>query len=91
MATVRITEAELRGNIDAVLAQVRQGVEVEVVRDYQPLARILPPATIGLKASQILATLEAIGADTVVDEEFARDVEAGIQENNQPWIPPSWE
>jgi hypothetical protein len=37
----------------------------------------------------VIAALEASGANAVIDEGFARDVEAGIQAHREPWNPPS--
>jgi hypothetical protein len=39
----------------------------------------------------VIATLEASGANAVIDEDFARDVEEGIKAHREPWNPPSWD
>jgi antitoxin (DNA-binding transcriptional repressor) of toxin-antitoxin stability system len=91
MATVRITEAELARDIHAVLAKVRQGVEVVIEEDSRPVAVIKAPVVKGRKISEVIAALEASGANAVLDEDFARDVEEGIRARRQPWNPPSWD
>ena len=91
MATVRISEAELARDIHAVLAKVRQGVEVVIEEDSRPVAVIKAPVVKGRKISEVIAALEASGANAVLDEDFARDVEEGIRARRQPWNPPSWD
>jgi antitoxin (DNA-binding transcriptional repressor) of toxin-antitoxin stability system len=91
MATVRITEAELARDLHAVLARVRQGVEVVVEQDNRPVAVIKTPPAGGRKISEVIAAMKASGANAVVDEDFARDVEEAIRLHSQPWNPPSWD
>ena len=88
---VRMTEAELARNLHTVLEKVRQGVEVLIEQDSRPVAVIKTPSVAGRKISEVIAALEASGANAVLDGEFARDVEEGIRASRQPWNPPSWE
>ena len=62
--SVRITEAEL--------------VEIVVEQDHRAIAVIKSPLVKGRKISAVIAALEATGANAVIDEDFARDVEEGI-------------
>jgi len=39
----------------------------------------------------VIAAMKASGANAVVDEDFARDVEEAIRLHSQPWNPPSWD
>jgi antitoxin (DNA-binding transcriptional repressor) of toxin-antitoxin stability system len=91
MAIVHMSEADVVRDIAAVLAQVRQGVEVVVEQDHHAVAVIKPSQPAGRMVSEVIAHLEARGSDAVVDEEFARDVEEGIKAQRQPWSPPSWD
>ena len=91
MAVVHMTEAEVVRDIAAVLAQVRQGVEVVVEQDHRAVAVIKSPVVKGRKISEVIAALEASGANAVIDEDFARDVEEGIKAHREPWNPPSWD
>ena len=92
--TVRMTEAELARDLHTVLErleEVRQGAEVVVEQDSRPVAVIKAPVVNGRKISEVIAALEASGARAVVDEDFARDVEEGVQALREPWNPPSWD
>jgi antitoxin (DNA-binding transcriptional repressor) of toxin-antitoxin stability system len=89
--TVHITEAELARDIHAVLARVQEGVEVVVEQDHRAVAVIKSPVVKGRKISEVIAALEASGANAVIDEDFARDVEEGVKAHREPWNPPSWD
>ena len=89
MSTVRITATELARDVHAVLEKVRQGVEVIVEQDHHPVAVIKAAPSAGRKISEVIASLEASGANAVLDEDFARDVKESIQNYREPWNPPS--
>jgi antitoxin (DNA-binding transcriptional repressor) of toxin-antitoxin stability system len=91
MSTVHMNETDVTANFADVLEKVRNGVEVIVERNHQPVAVIRGPARSGRLISEVLADLRARGSMTVPDDEFARDVEEGIRERSQPWNPPSWD
>jgi beta-lactam-binding protein with PASTA domain len=86
--TVHVTEAELARDVHAILAKVRQGVEV-IEQDSLPVAVFKAPQVKGRRISEVIAALEANGANAVLDEDFAGDVEAGINAHREPWNPPS--
>jgi antitoxin (DNA-binding transcriptional repressor) of toxin-antitoxin stability system len=86
---VRMTEAEVASDLHTVLEKVRQGVEVVIEQDSHPVAVIKAPVVKGRKISEVIAALEASGANAVVDQDIARDVEEGIRARRQPWNPPS--
>ena len=90
MATVYMSEAEIARDLHAVLAKVQEGVEVVVEQENRPIAVIRAPQA-GRKISEVIASLEASGANAVIDEDFARDVEEGIKAHREPWHPPSWD
>ncbi len=91
MAVVHMTEAEVVKDIAAVLAQVRQGVEVVVEQDHRAVAVIKPSRPVGRMISEVIADLKARGSNAAMDEDFARDIEEGIKAQRQPWNPPSWD
>lgn len=91
MATVHMSEAELAHDLHAVLAKVRQGVEIVIEQDHRPVAVLKPSQPLGRLTSEIIADLKVRGSQAVMDEDFARDVEEGIKVMNQPWNPPSWD
>ena len=88
---VRMTEAEVARDLHTVLEKVRQGVEVVIEQDSRPVAVIKAPIPTGRKISEVIAALESSGANAVLDDDFARDVEEGIRARRQPWNPPSWD
>jgi antitoxin (DNA-binding transcriptional repressor) of toxin-antitoxin stability system len=89
--TVRMTEAELARDLGPVLDKVRQGMEVVIERDSRPVAVLKAPLVKGRRISEVIAALDASGANAVIDEDFARDVEEGIKSHREPWKPPSWD
>ena len=91
MAVVHMTEAEVVKDIAAVLAQLRQGVEVVVEQDHRAVAVIKPSRPVGRMISEVIADLKARGSNAAMDEDFARDIEEGIKAQRQPWNPPSWD
>jgi len=91
MAQVHMTEAELARNLHEVLTKVRQGVEVVVEQDSQPVAVIRSPLPKGRLLSECIALAELRGSTGTLDEGFMKDVEGGIASRSQPWNPPAWE
>ncbi|HEX4138038.1 MAG TPA: hypothetical protein VHY84_25740 [Bryobacteraceae bacterium] len=94
--TVRITEAELAGNIYAVLARVREGYEVIVEQDHHPVAVIKTPIPgPGRKLSECIALAKAyeegLGYAPLPDPAFAADVQAAIDSRREPFHPPEWD
>jgi len=89
--TVRMTEAELARDLPAVLDKVRQGMQVVIERNSRPVAVLKAPLVSGRRISEVIAALDASGANAVIDEDFAGDVEEGIKSHRQPWNPPSWD
>ena len=65
--------------------------EVVIEQDNRPVAVIKAPLVKGRKISEVIAALEASGADAVIDDDFARDVEEGIKARREPWNPASWD
>ena len=95
MGALHISEAELARDLHAVLEQVRQGGEVVVEQDHQPVAIIQPaPRQPGrlLSESIVIARQreKERGSAAVLDPDFADDV-LEIVRNRQPRNPASWE
>ena len=55
------------------------------------MAVIKTPPVGGRKISEVIAAMKASGANAVLDEDFARDVEEAIRLHGQPCNPPSWD
>jgi len=90
--TVRMTEAEVARDLHDVLEKVQRGIEVVIEQDHRPVAVIMPSKPIvGRPISEVIAALEASGANAIIDEDFARDVQEAIDAHREPWNPPSWD
>jgi antitoxin (DNA-binding transcriptional repressor) of toxin-antitoxin stability system len=90
MAQVRMTETEVAQNFAAVLDKVRQGAEIVVEHNHQPVAVIRPMQRSGRRISDSIASAKASGSKVTLDGGFAADVEEGIKSRQQAWNPPSW-
>ena len=90
MPTVHMSETQFASNLYAVLERVGAGDEIVIERNSQAIALLTPPPVPRL-ISEVLAKLEARGSNAVMDGDFARDIEEGINANRQPWTPPSWD
>jgi len=94
MAQVHISEAELARDLHAVLEKVRQGAEVIVERNRQPLAvlraAIPQPRTISESIALAEQREKDRGYAVTLDPEFAGEVEQ-IVRNRKPWNPSSWD
>ncbi len=88
---VHMTEADVARDLREVLDKVQQGIEVVIERDHRPVAVIKPSTPVGRPISEVIADLKARGSDAVIDDDFARDVEEGINAHREPWNPPSWD
>ena len=84
MATVHMSEAEVARDLHAALARVQQGVEIVIEQDHRPVAVLKPSASTrpGRKLSECIELAKAyearLGYAPIPDENFARDVQAGI-------------
>jgi antitoxin (DNA-binding transcriptional repressor) of toxin-antitoxin stability system len=91
MEQVRMTEAEVTSNFDAVLDKIKHGAEVVVEQDHRPVAVIRPPHRSGRPISECIASAKASRSKVTLDGGFAADVEEGIQGRQGPWTPPAWD
>ena len=93
-----MSEAEVAVDLHAVLARVQQGVEIVIEQNQKPVAVIkLSESTgPGRKLSECIALAEAyearLGYAPVPDDDFARDVQDGIDARRDVYYePPAWE
>jgi antitoxin (DNA-binding transcriptional repressor) of toxin-antitoxin stability system len=97
MATVHMSEAEVARDLHAVLAKVQQGIEVVVEQDHRPVAVLKPspPTRPGRKLSECIALAKVYEAKLryapIPDEDFAKDVQAGIDARRDSFEPPAWD
>ena len=93
--TLRISEAELARDTHAILAQVQAGNEVIVEDNHRPVVVITKPTGSGRSIRESIARAKAyeakLGYAPVPDPDFARDVQAAIDANSEPFNPPGWE
>jgi antitoxin (DNA-binding transcriptional repressor) of toxin-antitoxin stability system len=78
MGQVRMSEAELAGDLHGVLDRVEQGVEVVIERNRRPVAVIRWPLPKGRLLSECITLAEVRGSTATLDEGFMKDVEEGI-------------
>lgn len=95
MAQLHMTEAEAARDFFAVLAQVREGAEVVVEKDHQPVAVIRAPHTPGRPIAECIALAKAyearLGYAPTPDDDFAKDVEEGIEARCEPLDLTAWD
>ena len=102
MAIVHMSEAELARDLHAVLDKVQQGVEVVIEQDHRPIAVLkspvpgqFDPKRPGRKLSECIALAKAyeakLGYAPIADEDFAKDVQAGIDSRRDSFEPPAWD
>lgn len=94
MAQVHMTEAELARDLHAVLEKVRQGVEIVVDRNDQPVAVIKPAQPVRRTLSDLIRLAEKReserGYAVTLDPDYADDVEE-IVRARKPWTPRPWD
>jgi antitoxin (DNA-binding transcriptional repressor) of toxin-antitoxin stability system len=95
MAQVHISEAELARDLHSLLERVRQGVEVVIEENRQPVAVIEAPPEPGRSIDDAIRLAKAdeatFATPPLPDEDFARDVQAGIDGRQEPLNPSSWD
>jgi len=90
MAELHMTEDEVARDLHAVLEKVRQGTEVIIELEHQPVARITPVGGPGRPISECIAIAEARGSKVTLDDEFGRDLEEIIA-SRKPLDTSAWE
>jgi hypothetical protein len=91
MAQVHVTEAQLVRDLHTVLEKVRQGVEVIVERDAQPVAVIQAPRFRGRPIDECIALAKVRGSHATLDEEFSKDLQDIIDSHREPLNPSAWD
>jgi len=91
MAQFHMTEAEVTKDFGAVLEKIRQGTEVIVERDAQPVAVIRLPQFRGRPIDECIALAGARGSHATLDEDCPEDLEGVINSHREPLVPPSWD
>jgi len=87
---IRVSEAEAVGDFAGLLARVRAGAEVVIESGTLPIAVIHAPVPVRRTILECIALLPE-DSTAVIDAEFAKDVEAGIESHREPLDPPVWD
>ncbi len=90
MATIHISEAEAARDFAGLLARVRAGAEIVIENNSHPVAVIRTPAPARRSIEECIALLPE-DSTAVIDDDFARDVEAAVAIHREPLNPPAWE
>jgi antitoxin (DNA-binding transcriptional repressor) of toxin-antitoxin stability system len=95
MLRVHMTEAEAARDFHAVIERVREGAEVVVEQDNRPVAVIRAPQGPGRPIAECIAIAKAyeerLGHAPIPDEDFAKDVEAGIEAHREALDVSAWD
>ena len=91
---IHISEAEAASDFAALIARVRAGAEVVIKKGERPVAVLHAAEPVRRSVSDCIALAKAheeeTGKATVLDPDFAEDVEE-ILSHRKPWNPPAWE
>ena len=89
---IHISEKEAANDFASVLARVRAGAEVVIESEsgMLPLAVIHAPVPPRRSISECIALLPE-DSTAVIDDDFAKHVEAGIGSHREPLEPPAWD
>lgn len=90
MGQIHMTEADVARDFAAVLAKVRQGVEVAVEQNDRTVAIIKPVKGPGRPIDECIALAKARGSGATLDEDFAKDLEE-IVANRRPLDTSVWD
>ena len=88
MAQLHVSEAELARDLHAVLEKVRQGVEVVVEQDQQPVAVLRASDPPRRRVSEVLALMPK---DSTATMDAARDVQSAIDSRRDPLDGSGWD
>jgi prevent-host-death family protein len=88
---IRISEAEAASDFASVMERVRSGAEVVIENNALPVAVVRPAEPYVRLLSESLRLAREHGSTATLDGDFAKDVEAGIESNREPFNPPKWD
>ena len=90
MAMIHISETEAARDFGGLIARVRTGAEIVIEKDNLPVAVLHSPAPPRRSIEECIALLPE-DSRAVIDEDFARDVEAAVACHPEPLNPPAWD
>lgn len=83
-----MSEAEVARDLHSLLAQVNEGMEIIIEQEKRPAAVLKASKPVGRMISETVADLKGRESEATMDDDFALDVERGIESQKQPWNPP---
>lgn len=86
MATIHIPEAEAADRFASLMASVRTGDEVIIESDSRHIAVLRAAPTKSRTLAKCIAMLPD-DSDAIMDEDFARDVQAASDTHREPLDP----
>ena len=90
MAVIHISEADAARDFAGLMARVRAGAEIVIEDGTLPVAVIHTPAPPRRSIEECIALLPE-DSPAVIDEDFARDVEAAVAAHREPLNSPAWD
>jgi hypothetical protein len=90
MVQVHMTEAEIAGNFAAAMEKVRQGLEVVVEFEHQPIAVLKAADPPRRTIAEILVRIPKDSTGRT-DEDFAADVAAAVEAHREPLDASKWD
>ena len=90
-SVIHISEAEAANNFAEVLARVRAGVEIVIGDEARPVAVVRSAEPHVRLLSESLRLAKEHASTATLDEDFASDLEAGINSHREPLNPPAWD
>jgi prevent-host-death family protein len=88
---IHISEAEATNDFASLMARVREGAEVIIQKDAQPVAIVRPAEPHGRLLSESLRLAKEHGSTATLDGNFGRDLEEIINSHREPLNPPAWD
>lgn len=88
---IHISEAEAANNFAEVLVRVRAGVEIVIGDEARPVAVVRSAEPHVRLLSESLRLAKEHASTATLDEDFASDLEAGINSHREPLNPPAWD
>lgn len=88
---IHISELDAASRFTKLLERLRAGEEIIIEDDSRPVAVVHPAESPVRLLSESLRLAREHGSEVTLDEDFAKDVEAGIASHHEPLEPPAWD
>ncbi len=88
---IHISELEAASHFAGLVERLRAGEEIIIEDGSKPVAVVHPAEPSVRLLSESLRLAREHGSVATLDEDFAKDVEAGIASHRDPLDPPTWD